>query len=90
MTDAQKFQTELEALGQFIEDATRQAQDGKMISMERVEREVDLLCRQIERAPGPVAHGLKPLLAETISKLDMLETTLRDLKAKLETKAAKT
>jgi hypothetical protein len=86
MTSAQEFQKKLIDLTQFIDQAIDQVQSGTIVSLQPVERDVDALCRQIEKSPTSVAHSLKPLMADAISRLDLLAESLQTLKSNLESK----
>lgn len=78
------FETRLKGLTESVHEAQTLVSSGKMVNMNGLDTESEVLLADIQTAPPKVKKALAPALSALISALDHLEAEIRHYKAQKE------
>jgi hypothetical protein len=74
------IRAKMEQLNTFILDADTSVQNGKLVDLRGLDRDIAVICKQATSLPPPDARDLQPVMAELIGNLERLSFSLKDFK----------
>lgn len=83
MDDRQFFEKQFHDIHRMIDTAIQKADAGEIIALDRLNRDSERLCNQLQNTDPQTAQAIQPLLAQMIAGLDELEVKLRDIHAEM-------
>ena len=78
------FKTRLENITDQIESAQKDLIAGILADLGDMDKDITILCREIEASPPEIAKEMKPLIAGMISELDELAISLSTYQTQLQ------
>ncbi|MCB1531617.1 MAG: hypothetical protein KDJ35_01995 [Alphaproteobacteria bacterium] len=82
MAEKDALTDRLNALIQYIEDATHTLNGGQIPLVNDLDQKVAKLCMDVEQGSTETAKEIKPLMGKMIIKLDELAARLQEMKDK--------
>ena len=83
MSEKDDIQNRMLEISAFIDDANGHITKGEMVDLTGLDDEVASLCDRTVALPPQDAVTIQPLMAEMISKLEVLSQSLQDFQNKL-------
>lgn len=78
MTEKEDIQTRMQDICDFIASSTMEVNTGKMVNLAGLDDDVAALCERTIALPPEDAMQVQPLMADMISKLELLGEALRE------------
>jgi phage host-nuclease inhibitor protein Gam len=82
----EQFRNDFEYLTAVIRSAQQQTQEGQMVTLGTLERDVKTLCDSVKTTTPSIARAIQPHMAELIAELDTLAEHLDAYKKRMKDK----